>query len=418
LFSNVSDSFGMFRFPFRLKDRLPAGQRTSALGYFTENRGGLSKPSDAIRSLLINQRYPKIIANSETGAEASPFSAEEHASTPEASCSVNGVCVKYIQSLIDKYGVARLPSGIYKIEQSLRMGSVDRIEGVVAADRGHVRLVASGNFPVIQGRGVSPNMLNKMQQQSVVLSGVSLVGGTYGVSWDGRAEGFGPGVTIAGSMFEHIDFLNQSIAGVAAIGMTGLDSNSWRRVRFENLPAAWLGIGKGMDFGMNYSDKQGFIFNTFRNVHDVVWGWVSDRSSGGNFWYRSKFENVGNISRTRSAYNLMWFQSSFNNVNANRGFKILDDGRTETGNFLLVSSRWVGQGPTVVSDTGSGGQAAIFLGSELLQSGSCLVGQDKGTTLFIWNSKVGSPLPDPVTAPHVIINTVFKNKSTAISLRN
>ena len=417
LFSNVGDSFGFFRYPFRLQDRLPIGRRESALSFFSEKKTTSGDPSYEINSLLINQRFPKIISISETGAAAPPFNVGELASNSEAKCSVNNDCTKYIQSMIDRDGIAKLPSGVYKIERSLRLGSVGRIEGVVSVDRGDVQLIASANFPIIQGRGVSPKMRENMQQQSVVLSGVTLVGGSYGVSWDGRAENFGPGVTIAGSMFEHVSFVGQSTAGVAALGITGLDSNSWRRIRFENLPVAWLGIGKGMNLGMNYADKQGFIFTTFRNVHEVVWSWASDRSSGGNFWYRSKFEHVGNISRTRSAYNLTWFQSTFHDVYADRGFKILDDGRTETGNFFVVSSRWTGNGPVVVSDTGSGGQSAVFLGSDLLQSGSRLVERRSDTTLFIWGSKVKNQFSGPISGPHIIIDSVFENTRIDISLR-
>jgi len=418
IYSKVGDNFAMFRSTFRLKDHFPVGPRTVVPDLSPEKNPAVFDPSEAIRTLLKSQGFPGVLSEAETGFAAPPFASGILAPVPLAGCSVNNECAAYIQALIDRDGVARLLPGVYKLSRAIKLGSMERIEGVVASAPGEIQLVAAGDFPVVQGRGVAPQLRGTMQQQSVVLSGVALVGGSYGISWDGRSEYFGPGVTIAASTFEHVRFTRQAVAGVAAIGITGIDSNSWRRVLFQDLPVAWLGIGNGTALGMNYADKQGFMFCSFEDVRDAVWNWGSVRPSGGNFWFRSKFDRVGNVSRTRSAYNLTWIQSTFNDVDADRGFKILDDGRTETGNFFMVSSRWTGRGPVVVSDTGSGGQTAILLGSELLQSGSRLVGQEKGTTLFIWNSKVGSPLPDPITAPHVIINTVFKNTSTDISLRN
>jgi hypothetical protein len=416
IFDRVGDNYSVFRAAFRLVDRSPVGPRT---GDFAVDPSPLAVatpvvgPSAAVRELLQRHEFPAIPGPLETGVFALPPSASLSVSTlADGSAVVDQAA--FLQRLIDRDGVARITPGVYRLSHPLQLGSVERIEGLVAAAPGEVVLVAGGDFPVIQGRRSSAG--DKPAQLSVVLSGVALVGGNYGIYWSAEPGNFGAGMTVAHSTFEHLRFTGQSVAGVAALGIAGIDSNSWRRVLFEALPIAVLGAGKGAQLGMNYADKQGFMLCTFRQVREAVWSWDSERPSGGNFWYRSAFEQVGAVSRTRAAYNLIWFGSTFKDVGATRGLSMLDYGTTATGDFFVISSRWSGRGPAAVTDTASWGVGTYLLGSEFLQQEGGLVGSRDSDTLLVWGSRVGVDGRDGLPAKHLVINTLWSGVRAGFEL--
>ena len=418
IFEQVGENFHLFRSDFHLVEKGLNGARSGFFGLHLKpidtSRMSVG-PSVQMRTLLQSYSFPPVAESLATGAFAAPMTAPS-----SLSVGVYGAVVAdqsaVLQELIDREGVARVPPGVYRLSHSLRIGSPQRIEGLVASAPGEVVLIASGNFPVIQGREFSSLTSDGLAQQSVVLSGLALVGGSHGIYWSAERGNVGPGMKVAASTFESLRFISQSVAGVAAIGIEGIDSNSWRRVSFEDMPVALLGVGKGGTLGMNYADKQGFMFCSFRNVRDAVWSWDSERPSGGNFWFRSDFDGIGNVSRTRAGYNLIWFGSSFKDIHAGRALRLLDNGSTATGEFYFISGRWTGHGPSVLADTASGGVGAHLLGSVFQQSETRFVGAGEHEMLLSWGNQIETKVPTIAQGRHLIINTLFSGKRTEFEI--
>ncbi len=418
VFDDVGENYHLFRENLRIADHVPAGIRSG--DFYIGNGEALpatrtTGPSSAIRELLQRQQFPPLPLVAATGAFALPVSGPAPQSVVVLARSDIDQAA-FLQHLIDRDGVARVPPGTYAISRSLRLGSVERIEGLVASDAGEVVLVAKGNFPLVQGRATKVSLRAELAQQSVVFSGITFAGGSHGILWSADSGNVGPGMTVATSTFEQLRFVGQSVAGVAANGIAGIDSNSWRRVVFEDVPLAMSGSGKGAGAGMNYADKQGFMFCTFRNIRDAVWRWDSERPSGGNFWYRSAFEDVGHVSVTRAGYSLIWYGSTFTDVRANTALKMLDNGTTATGGFFIISSRWSGVGPATLTDTSSWGVGTYLLGSEFRLGQTRLVESKDGAMLLSWGNRVETlPLSMPL-GRHLVINTTSRGTTTAFEL--
>jgi hypothetical protein len=418
LFENVSDNYHVFRSEIRVVDRTPGSIRIGDLGLDDQSLLAPKRPtgpSSEIQALLRGHVFPPTAGLGRNGVFAQPMPS----SSPVAKLNYHaGVLDQsaFLQQLIDQNGVARIAPGIYWLSRSLKIGSMLRAEGLVASGPGEVVLAATGHFPIIEGRGTKDISEQDPRVRSIVLSGVAMVGGSHGVLWNSDAGNIGPGRVIASSTFEHLRFNGQSVAGVAALGTGGLDSNSWRRVLFENMPTAIMGLGKGADAGMNYADKQGFMLCSFRNIRDAVWSWDSERPSGGNFWYRSEFENVGNVSRTRAAYNMIWFASTFRDVHGDLAFKMLDNGSTATGDFFVISGSWTGEGPAVVTSTASWGLGTFLLGSEFRQKPGMLVSSRSDDALVLWRSRVSAGVNGLFPERHLVINSVIADKATGFSI--
>ena len=418
LLEKVGDNYHVFRSEIRVVDRAPGSIRVGDLGL--DDRSLLEPkrptgPSSEMQAVLRRHVFPPVPGLGMTGVFAQPLPSSSSAAKlnyyPDAMDQS-----AFLQHLIDQDGVARVAPGIYWLSRSLKIGSMGRAEGLVASAPGEVVLAATGDFPIIEGRGTKEIAKQDPRVRSIVLSGVAMVGGSHGIFWNADAGNIGPGRVIASSTFEYLRFSGQSVAGVAAVGTGGIDSNSWRRVLFENSPIAVMGVGKGADAGMNYADKQGFILCTFRNIRDAVWSWDSARPSGGNFWYRSEFENVGTVSRTRAAYGMTWFASTFTDVRGDVAFKMLDNGSTATGDFYVISGRWTGKGPAVVTSTASWGLGTFLLGSEFRQRHGMLVSSQENDALLLWGSEVAASESGLFPERHLVINSVIAGKATSFSI--
>jgi hypothetical protein len=294
-----------------------------------------------------------------------------------------------IQAQIDAVGIARLAPGRYVLAHPLRIGSPRRTEGIVGGGRNLVTLVARGAFPLVTGRGdLGRDPARSMANESVVLAGLTLEGGTHGVQWSGNPGNVGPGATIAFSNFEDLAFLGQSVAGVEVRGITGFDTNFWRRVDFVGMPIAVSGEGHGVTLGMNYADKQFFLDCQFIDVAGAAWSWSSERPSGGEMWQNVLFRRVGQLSRTRAAVGLTWLNPLVDDLAGRTGIEILDTGTTFTGYFYVFGGSIRGRGPPVLTDTQSGGLGTLFVGTDFEQSGGSLVSDGPGQALSAWASRI------------------------------
>ena len=297
-----------------------------------------------------------------------------------------------IQADIDRRGIATLAAGAYYLDRPLKIGSRDRVEGLLGEGSDRVQLVAKGDFPIIEGRGdfgrVKRRGSDDFPVLSLVLEGLALYGGRHGVHWSGEAGNLGPGATVAWSQFRDLTFVGQTAAAVNVAGINGLDSNLWYRVDFFDVPVAFRGDGKGLGAGMNYADKQHFLDCQYQNVADAVWYWTADRPSTSEVWKDNVFFDVGAISRTRGASGLTWVNSVIENVHGDVAIDVLDTGSTTTYYFTMVDSAWRGRGPTVVTDTQSLGVGTLFVGTEFAQAGGSIVSRAPGQSLFAWGSRI------------------------------
>ena len=293
----------------------------------------------------------------------------------------------YIQAQIDANHIVTLPPGKYYLDAPLRIGNSSQYEGVIGSSKDEVFLISKGAFPVIQGRGDFATTSGI--GIGVVLEGLSIYGGTYGLDFSSASGNLGSSGQIRWSTFKDLRFCRQSIAGVSFDHVYGADTNIWYRVDFSKIPIAFRGIGTGVGPGMNYADKQYFVDNQYHNISDAVWNWDSVRASGGNAWIDSYYFNVGEVSKTRSAYGLMWVNSVFNNVTGPIALHILDSGgSTATYYFTQLDCLWKGTGPAVVTDTFSGYTGTLFIDTEFNQNGGSIVAPSGTQTLLAWNSKI------------------------------
>lgn len=297
-----------------------------------------------------------------------------------------------IQAEIDVKAIARLTRGVYYLDRPLKIGSPDRVEGLLGDDRDGVYLVAKGAFPIIEGRGrkIGNGATSGGDSKliNLVLAGFTLYGGTHGIHWSGATDNLGPLATIAWSSFYDLKFMNQSVSGVNVVGIHGIDSNLWHRVDFADVPVAFNGIGSGVGAGMNYADKQHFLDCQYHNVSGTVWHWLSDRASGGEVWKDNFFFNVGGLTRTRAANNLLWINSVMEDVTGKVAIDVTDEGSTATYYFTMIDSLWRGRGPAVVTDTQSWGVGTLFIDTTFAQSGGSIVAPTGDNTLFAWGSRI------------------------------
>jgi len=295
-----------------------------------------------------------------------------------------------IQAEIDASGVAKLPAGIYYLDRPLKIGARSRVEGVVGEGRDSVYLVAKGAFPVIQGRGDFGG--NPRTGEGVVLnlviSGLTLYGGTYGLHLSAEPGNLGRGGVVAWSQFSELKLMRQSVAGVNVSGIGGIDSNIWYRVDFFDVPIAFRGNGSGSSLGMSYADKQHFLDCQYQNVSDTVWYWTTDRASGGDVWTDNYYSNVGRLIQTRAATNLLWNNSVMEDVAGPVAIDVTDYGTTATYYFTMIDSVWRGRGPPVVTDTQSWQVGTLFVATEFAQSGGTIVADAPGQSLFAWGSRI------------------------------
>ena len=299
-----------------------------------------------------------------------------------------------IQAEIDANGIVTLARGIYYLDKPLKIGRRGRIEGLIGEDREGVYLVAKGDFPLIQGRGdIALRTSHDAKSEyggviNLVLAGLTLYGGTYGIHWSGEQGNFGPGATLAWSQFSDLKFLRHSIAGVNVDGIHGIDSNLWYHVDFAGMPVAFRGNGSGVGAGTNYADKQHFLDCQFYDISDTVWHWTSDRPSGAQVWKDNVFANIGRLTKTRSATNLLWINSVMENVSGDVAINVTDSGSTATYYFAMVDSLWRGKGPAVVTDTQNWQIGTLFIDTEFAQSGGSIVALSGEQTLFAWGSRI------------------------------
>lgn len=308
------------------------------------------------------------------------------ASQPDASAR--------IQANIDANGIARLAHGIYYLDKPIKIGHRGRVEGLIGEDRDAVYLVAKGDFPIIEGRGdIGQTLGHKAKAEGEViinltLGGLTLYGGTYGIHWSREIGNLGPGATVAWSQFSDLKFLRQRIAGVNVDNIYGIDSNLWYHVDFVGMPVAFRGNGSKVGAGMNYADKQHFLNCQFQDITDTVWYWTADRPSGGQVWKDNVFFNVGRLSQTRAANNLLWVNSVMENVSGDVAIHITDSGSTATYYFAMVDSLWRGKGPAIVTDTQHWQIGTLFIDTEFAQSGGSIVAPSGEQALFAWGSRI------------------------------
>jgi hypothetical protein len=331
-----------------------------------------------------------------------------------------------IQADIDKNGIATLAPGTYYLDRPLKVGSRTRAEGILGDDRDEVYLVAKGDFPLVEGRGDfgGDPRTGEGVVISLVLGGLTLYGGTHGIHLSAEPGNLGRGGVVAWSQFSDLKLMHQRVAGINASGIAGIDENLWYRVDFVDVPIAFRGNGTGASFGMNYADKQHFVDCQFQNVSDTVWYWTTDRPSGGEIWSGNYFANVGRLTQTRAANNLLWTNSVMEDVSGPVALDVTDAG-TATYYFMVVDSVWRGRGPAVVTDTQSWQVGTLFVGTELAQSGGSIVANAPEQSVFMWGSriagtarlgKVQSGLFIGSSIPHVdgTLQIVDRGRATAL----
>lgn len=324
-------------------------------------------------------------------------------SAPEAVAVVGGPHTEAdsaprLQAAIDSEGVATIEPGTYYLNRPLRIGNRSRVEGLLSRGPRPAVLIATGDFPVIQGRGgygYADSHGGAIIR--LALGGLTLYGGSYGIDWTGSKENLGDGATVAYSTFYDLRFLNQTQAGVRAEGIHGLDSNFWYRVDFLDVPTAIFGRGHGTGGGMNYADKQHFLDCQFQNIRGAAWNWKADRASNAELWKDAYFFNVGGVAETRAAVGLIWANSVFENVLGDVGIHVTDSGSTATYYFAQIDCLWKGIGPKVVTDTLSFGMGTLFIDSVFSQSGGSILADGKNQTLYALGSSItGSAKLGPV----------------------
>jgi hypothetical protein len=295
-----------------------------------------------------------------------------------------------IQAEIDAHGVAKLARGVYYLDRPLKIGARSRVEGLVGEDRDGVYLVAKGPFPVIQGRGdfAGNPQTGEGVVLSLVLAGLTLYGGTYGLHLSAEPGNLGRGGVVAWSQFSDLKLMHQSVAAVNVAGIAGVDSNIWYRVDFLDVPIAFRGNGSGSSLGMSYADKQHFLDCQYQNVADTVWYWTTDRASGGEVWTDNYYSNVGRLTQTRAATNLLWSNSVMEDVAGPVAIDITDYGTTASYYFTMIDSVWRGRGPPVVTDTQGWQVGTLFVATEFAQSGGTIVADAPEQTLFAWSSRI------------------------------
>jgi hypothetical protein len=138
---------------------------------------------------------------------------------------------------------------------------------------------------------------------------------------------------------------------------------------------------------MTYADKQLFLDGEYRDIRGAVWDWQSDRPSGGQVWASAYFKRIGQLTRTRAANNLLWFNSVMDDVGGSPALQVTDRGLTKTFNFYVVDCLWRGRGPAIVTDTQSNGIGTIFINTTLAQSGGVVV-RGEAQTVLIWGSRL------------------------------
>jgi hypothetical protein len=313
-------------------------------------------------------------------AEATSTEAMEHPAVQPDSASS-------IQAEIDRVGVARLQSGIYFLDRSLRIGNPRRFEGIIGTGEARVYLVPKGDFPAVAGRGdIDSARAAGLDVEHLVLEGFTVFGGTHGLLLSKDPGNVGAFGTVAFSTFAHLRFVRQSIAAVECRNINGFDSNFWFQVSFEGVPAALLGSGQGTGAGMGYADKQHFLECQFSDISGTAWDWSTDRASGGEIWTDCYFTRVGSLTRTRAANNLFWLNCVMEDVDGPVGIHVTDHGTTATYYFVQVGCLWKGRGPKVVTDTQSGEVGTLFINTEFAQSSGSLVSNASHQVINSWNS--------------------------------
>lgn len=302
-----------------------------------------------------------------------------------------------LQARLDADRVVRLESGVYYLARPLEIGTPGRMEGLVAPAGRPAVLVAMGDFPIIKGRPHQPSLARPAPDTRLVLSNLTLYGGSHGIRWSAREDDLGPDATVAWSTFSGLSFLHQRVAAVEVVGITGIDSNLWQHVDVRDVPVAFRGAGHGSGPGMNYADKQAFVDCQFQHVAGAVWDWISDRPSGGEQWWGDFFDDVGALSRTRAAVGLIWYNVVVHDVHGPKAIQVIDRGTTATYYFTMLDSLWSGTGPAVVTDTQSSGIGTLFVNTTFGQRGGTLVARDGRQSLSSWGSVItGSAQPGSV----------------------
>jgi len=312
-----------------------------------------------------------------------------------------------IQRRIDREGIVRLAPGTYYLDHPLKLGSGTRTEGLLGDDEAGVRLVARGDFPVIEGRGnfVFPTGGGDATLIYLVLDRLTIESGSFGINWTSQPDNFGSGATVAFSSFSNLTFAHQKNAGINVEGIHGIDANFWYRVDFVDMPIAIRGRGKGIGAAMNYADKQSFVDCQFQDIGQAVWDWGSDRPSGGELWIDSYFYNVGQISRTRSATSLLWANDVIDNVAGDVGIHVLDDGSTATDYFIQYDCLWKGRAPKVVTDSQSFGIGTLFVRSRFEASDAALVARAGAQAVSAWDSTFPASMTSGAVAQGLFVNS-------------
>lgn len=334
-----------------------------------------------------------------------------------------------IQALINRDHIVKLASGKYYLDSPLQIGTKMRdangtliVEGIIGAGKDSVYLIAKGQFPVIQVRDDDTADVNDRGMR-LVLEGLSIYGGTYGLDYtnpSGYDEYTSPTLQVNWSSFRNLAFNHQILAGVHFQNSYGIDNNIWYKVDFNDMPVAFMGIGyrsttSGEHQLMNYADKQYFIDNQYHNISEAVWNWDAYRPSNSNVWIDSYFDNVGSISKTRSAWDIMWVNSVFNNITGPTAIDLLDTGSTASRRFEQLDCLWTGTGPAVVTDTQSGYLGTLFIDTEFNQSGGSIVATSGKQTLHAWNSKITGTATVGNVSYGAFINSRMGNFNKTIS---
>lgn len=290
-----------------------------------------------------------------------------------------------IQTCVDTNGVCVLEQGIYYIGTPIKVGNSTTLQGIVGPPEG-TYLVAKGSNAIIQGRGDYAGGASV----EIVLQGLTLYGGTYGIYFSNDSGNLGAGGQISYSHFQDLRFLKQTTAGAAFVNTYGVDNNTWLRPTFYSLPIALYGDNNAASGdGMNYMDKQHFIDAQAIDITDTFWSWDSRRASGENIFEDSYFDNIPKLAYMGSTVDTIWANNTFKDITGAIAVDFDSQGGTRSGLYqFFIDNKWQGTGPTVVYDTMTSNIGVVSMDEEFAQTGGTLVLGTGTQTLHCINSEI------------------------------
>jgi hypothetical protein len=298
---------------------------------------------------------------------------------PVGSTDVAGLpdSTDYIQGLIDRDGVARLPAGVYAVSRSLVLrGS----QGILGDGQGRTAIVAKSDaidLFVSADNCQGTTLCNP----GFFLADLTLQGGRNGIHW--TQAGAGPAAQFAGIVLSHVTFRDFADAGLFVDGICGLDNNLLDHLTFYRNAAGvkqrsyWSGQGEP---GQSYLDKNVFFHNRFvENARgmdlqatrvDVQNSWVNSLFQGNTAAAADLKNNLGPLFANTDFVDNGGAPSVFNNSYDPRISFVAASFRSTSGGGSMVPSQATVEGSSFARSGSSSativpdGASAVFINSQ------------------------------------------------------